>query len=141
RERRSDVELLACYLLKECCAFIAPAPRAFSREALRTLTRYDWPGNVRELCNVVQRAALACDQETILDAHVAIPRARRSDGSQLLDFRTARAAALADFERRYLEESLGRHRGNVTHAAREARQDRRAFGRLIKKHRVSRHAL
>jgi hypothetical protein len=36
---------------------------------------------------------------------------------------------------------LRKHSGNVTHAAREAQQERRAFGRLIKKHQVDRRGL
>ena len=34
-------------------------------------------------------------------------------------------------------ELLKTHRGNVTHAAKEAQKDRRAFGRLIKKYQIS----
>jgi transcriptional regulator with GAF, ATPase, and Fis domain len=35
---------------------------------------------------------------------------------------------------------MRRHRGNVTQAAREAGKDRRALGRLIKKHHLDRRA-
>jgi len=35
-------------------------------------------------------------------------------------------------------EMLKMHNGNVTRAARDAGQDRRAFGRLIKRHRIDR---
>jgi DNA-binding NtrC family response regulator len=52
-----------------------------------------------------------------------------------------RAAAVANFERSYVEDLLRKHNGNVTHAAREARQDRRAFGRFIKKYNINRTAL
>jgi DNA-binding NtrC family response regulator len=57
------------------------------------------------------------------------------------EFRTARAAALAEFERHYAEALLRKHGGNVTHAAREAQQDRRAFGRILKKYQINRRAL
>ena len=54
------------------------------------------------------------------------------------DFRAARSAAVATFERRYVEDLLRKHHGNVTHAAREAQKDRRTFGRLVKKYHIDR---
>jgi DNA-binding NtrC family response regulator len=96
---------------------------------------YEWPGNVRELANVVHRAAVACDALTILPEHVGLPVARPSSPPH---FRAARAAAIAVFERSYVQDLLRRHGGNVTRAAREAQQDRRAFGRVIKRHNIDR---
>jgi DNA-binding NtrC family response regulator len=103
------------------------------------LTGYGWPGNVRELLNVVQRAALECEGDTILPDHVDLPLPALPAAPA--DFRAARAAAVASFERNYVEDLLRKHGGNVTHAAREARQDRRAFGRVIKKHHIDRGSL
>ncbi len=143
RARRGDVEMLACHLLQECRAAFPAAPSAFTPAAIRMLMMHDWPGNVRELSNVVQRAAVACDGERILPAHVELEGAQPVRARETADesFRTARATVVAAFERRYLEELLQKHHGNVTHAAREAQQERRAFGRLIKKHRITRYAV
>ena len=41
---------------------------------------------------------------------------------------------LASFERKYLEELLQKHKGNVTKAAAEAEEGRRSFTRLMRKH-------
>jgi DNA-binding NtrC family response regulator len=142
RDRRGDVELLACSFLQDCSRWMEAPPRGFSPAALRALSRHEWPGNVRELGNVVQRAAVTSDGEQILPCHLELsstPSASPSAGGG--EFRAARAAAVAAFERRYVEDLLRRHQGNVTRAAREARQDRRAFGRLIKKHQVDRQQL
>jgi DNA-binding NtrC family response regulator len=49
-------------------------------------------------------------------------------------FRERRADAIASFEKRYAEELLRKHGGNIIRAAVEARKDRRAFGRLVKKY-------
>lgn len=49
------------------------------------------------------------------------------------DFRTAKASAIADFERRYLSRLLEQTKGNVSAAARIAHKERRALGKLIKK--------
>ena len=42
-----------------------PAP-----ETVRYLIGYDWPGNIRELANVLERAVLLADDETILPMHL-----------------------------------------------------------------------
>lgn len=68
RERRDDIPLLAQrFLLKFAEQFKKKAKR-FSRQALQALEEHNWPGNVRELENVVQRAAVLCDDQTV-DIH------------------------------------------------------------------------
>jgi DNA-binding NtrC family response regulator len=139
RERHGDVELLAQAALQSCgAAGTGPAP-VFTSTALHALTLHDWPGNVRELFNVVQRAVIAAENGRILPEHLDLPASESEDPGA--DFRALRAAALAKFERRYVEDLLRKHNGNVTHAAREAQQDRRAFGRFIKKYNINRRAL
>jgi two-component system response regulator AtoC len=142
RDRRSDIELLAHHILRQSCSSTPTRAREFSSGALRLLTGYHWPGNVRELTNVIQRAALVCDAERILPAHLTPLQDSTADPQPLWgSFRTERALAVAAFERRYVEELLKKHGGNVTHAAREAQQDRRAFGRFIKKYNINRRRL
>jgi DNA-binding NtrC family response regulator len=63
-------------------------------------------------------------------ASAAISAAAPPAGS----YAAAKAAVLADFERRFVRDLLTRSSGNVTRAAAEAGKDRRAFGRLVKKH-------
>jgi DNA-binding NtrC family response regulator len=140
RERPGDIALLAQTLLARYRHGHVDAPRAFSTSALRRLGQYHWPGNVRELLNVVQRAAVECEGDTILPQHVQLPL-HSVTASAPADFRAAKAAALAAFERQYVQDLLRKHDGNVTHAAREARQDRRAFGRVIKRNRIDRGSL
>jgi DNA-binding NtrC family response regulator len=65
RERRDDIPLLAQqFLLKSAQQFKKKA-RRFSSEALHALENHAWPGNVRELENVVQRAIVLCDDQTV----------------------------------------------------------------------------
>ncbi len=138
RERCGDVELLACHFLEKLDKPADPTRKSFSVSALRKLAIYDWPGNVRELLNVVERARAACDGGQILPCHVRLPPYQPAVEPSAAHFRAARAAAVAAFERHYVEDLLRKHQGNVTHAAREAKQDRRAFGRLVKKYGITR---
>lgn len=67
--------------------------------------------------------------------------AERRESTPFGDFRAARAAAVASFERRYIEELSREHNGSVTQAAREAQQNRRALGRFLKKRQIDSTAL
>lgn len=59
RERKSDIPLLAEYLVKKICTQIdIPVKRVDSDMLHDILTRHDWPGNVRQLENTLTRAVL-----------------------------------------------------------------------------------
>ncbi len=135
RERRGDIPLLARHFLA-AAAGRAGCRRGFAAASLRKLSAYDWPGNVRELANVVQRAAVESDGEVVLPCHIILPGAPRDDEMRTT-FRAARSLTLETFERMYVQSMLEKHAGNVTRAAREAGQERRAFGRLAKKYGLS----
>jgi DNA-binding NtrC family response regulator len=142
RERRDDIELLAYAALKQHSPEHYQPPSRFSFAALRLLGRHDWPGNVRELYNVVQRAMVACEGDSVLPEHIELSFGPGHTSAEAAgDFRSERAAAIAAFERRFVETLLRKHRGNVTQAAREARQDRRAFGRFLKKYNIDRNTM
>ena len=102
----------------------------------RSLETHDWPGNVRELLNVVQRAAVLSEGAHILPAAISFSARESSFAQSEEDFQEGRSRAIETFEKRYVEDLLHKHRGNVTHAALEAGKDRRAFGRLKKKYSI-----
>jgi two-component system response regulator GlrR len=135
RERRGDIPLLARHFLDVAAGRVG-RKRNFAAATLRKLAAYDWPGNVRELANVVQRAAVMSEAELVLPCHVVLPDGAPS-GEMKTSFRAARSLTLETFERAYVQTMLEKHGGNVTHAAREAGQERRAFGRLAKKYKLS----
>ncbi|HEX6159305.1 MAG TPA: sigma-54 dependent transcriptional regulator [Thermoanaerobaculia bacterium] len=133
RDRRDDIPLLARHFLATAASRMK-VDRTFSPQALRKLTTYDWPGNVRELWNLVQRAAVQCDGGVIRPYDIEIPGTEAEHDNET--FRTARTRAIQMFERTYLQTMLARHAGNISRAAREAGQERRAFGKLVKKYRL-----
>jgi two-component system response regulator HydG len=67
-ERAGDVPLLVASFLAKFCAQNTLAPKRFSLEAMRILTRYPWPGNVRELENAVERAVTLSGTREVLDS-------------------------------------------------------------------------
>ena len=65
RERVEDIDVLASNYLDFFRLKIGRPVRQLSRPAAEALRRYAWPGNVRELINVIERAVLLCEDETI----------------------------------------------------------------------------
>ncbi len=65
RERRDDIPFLAHHFLHRFAKQFGKKSKRFSRLALQALEEYVWPGNVRELENVVQRAVVLAEGQTI----------------------------------------------------------------------------
>jgi DNA-binding NtrC family response regulator len=61
RKRAEDIAPLACYFLEQ-----QDSRLRFSEAALDVLLGHSWPGNIRELRNVVIKAALLAEGETII---------------------------------------------------------------------------
>ncbi len=65
RERRDDIPLLAQQFLVKSSQQFKKKARRFSPQALNALEQHNWPGNVRELENVVQRAVVLSEDQTV----------------------------------------------------------------------------
>jgi DNA-binding NtrC family response regulator len=104
RERREDLPLLVEHLL----ARLAPErPLHLDAVAQQALAAHDFPGNIRELRNLLERAMLMADGDSLsLDLpHRAAPaRAVRADPADL--------PSLEEVERRYVRESLAQLGGD-----------------------------
>lgn len=123
RERTGDIALLVAHLMG--------ANWRIEPDALEVLAAYPWPGNVRQLGNVIERAKILSEGQTI-----------RSDDLPD-DIRSRNFAAeedvvdnLATIERAKVVEVLRRMSGNKTHAARKLGIDRRKLYRLVEKYHI-----
>jgi DNA-binding NtrC family response regulator len=120
RARRGDlVQLVPALLLAMKLPQGAPE---VSTEAMSLLTTHDWPGNVRELKNVLARAVVESDGETI-DAS-AVRRALHHD----LEEESVPSRQMSSNGARTL---LDRHGGNISRAARAAGMARTSYKRLL----------
>jgi transcriptional regulator with GAF, ATPase, and Fis domain len=135
RARREDIPLLVLHILKACGGEMTVA-----EETMQGLVAHDWPGNVRELRNVLERTVYLARAtgQTELDL-VSLPSAGPTPGDVFQfepgkSYRETRAKFDAEFERRYVKWLLGRHSGNVSAAAREAKMDRKHLHDMAKKH-------
>jgi DNA-binding NtrC family response regulator len=128
RERREDLPLLVRHFAERLAA-----PRLDERLAglMPLLQSYAWPGNVRELRNVVERLAVLPPEDALPSA--ILERGRRS---RPLPYADAKARAVDEFERRYLQEILSHAGGSVTRAADLAGVSRRWVTQLVAKHKL-----
>lgn len=65
RERVDDIPLLVEYLTERYASKIGRKIRSIKRTSLELFQAYDWPGNIRELQNVVERAVILCEGDTL----------------------------------------------------------------------------
>jgi two-component system, NtrC family, response regulator GlrR len=142
RERIGDAEQLAQHFVGILCAKYGMPVKAFDATTLAWMRQHSWPGNVRELENWVHRELLMTDSLSIHaspDETCGEPVVQKN--LVLANFQQAKADAVSQFERAYMVAALRQARGNVTHAAQIAGKERRAFGKLLKKHGIDRQAL
>ena len=135
RDRRSDILLLAEHFLAKFSALYAKPIKRISTPAINMLMAYHWPGNVRELENGIERAVLAARGDVIsAPARAPARPTAAATGTQHIDADSdaAFATLVASYERELIVESLKKHDGNVSAAARALRLSRRVIVYKIK---------
>jgi len=113
RERREDLELLVESMLAR---FRADRYR-IDQSAWRVLRRHDFPGNVRELSNLIERAVLLSDDDTIMAEHLPHPDGLRSVAEPAADTATE-LVTLEEAEERYLRWAVANFPGSNRDLAR-----------------------
>ncbi|HHY66485.1 MAG TPA: transcriptional regulator, partial [Alicyclobacillus sp.] len=93
--------------------------RYLAPEALQTLLDYSWPGNIRQLRNVMERLVVLSEDDRIgveaLPGEItrgdpSVPGQVQERLHPPIDDRLTLREAVAQFERRYLQEQLKKHR-------------------------------
>ncbi|HQN64655.1 MAG TPA: sigma-54 dependent transcriptional regulator [Methylophilus sp.] len=114
RERLGDINLLTTHFLDRQHTKISP-------EALQMLNQYPWPGNVRELENILERAAILADRDTVLPQHIPLrpPSAGPMNTGSQADVSNSLSIpqAIAAIEKKLISEALASCKGNKAKAA------------------------
>ncbi len=103
RERRDDIPLLAEHILKKLSG---EGNRRLSTGAIKKLMVYNWPGNVRQLENVLQRAYIVSEAETIRDEDILL-----DDAGETMD------GTMEELKNRLIRQRIKQFNGNKTLAA------------------------
>lgn len=135
RRRREDIPFLVDEVLERLARrYDRPKP-GLEAAALEQLLAHPWPGNIRELQNLLEKSLLLFEGAVLRaeDLELDDP-GRLASGplASLLERPYKEAKEL--FLRRYLEDCLDRHQGNVTRAAESAGLLRSSFHKMLRKH-------
>jgi len=142
RERAGDIEILASHFMQCLRNRYARPDKQLDATVKSWMTSYSWPGNVRELENTLHRAFLLAVDDIIEYEHLYFdePGSDQLPPAETvlneLPFNEAKAIAINEFEKKYLEVLIQQSKGNVTHAAERAHKERRSLGKLLKKHQI-----
>ncbi|MBI5493322.1 MAG: sigma-54-dependent Fis family transcriptional regulator [Deltaproteobacteria bacterium] len=122
RERASDIPALAAHFVEKYAKKFGKPAKRLSEEVLETLARHDWPGNVRELENVIERAMILEETDTIRNRSLPMtgrepsfhsPRSPHSPHSNDLSIKKAEEA----IEKELIRKALEKTGNNKTRAA------------------------
>ena len=65
REREEDIPLLVSHFCEKLGPKAGKEIRAVGKGVMRSLVDYSWPGNVRELENIIERAVIISEKDTL----------------------------------------------------------------------------
>jgi DNA-binding NtrC family response regulator len=138
RDREGDVILIMQYFRDRFAVQYGRPASTLDPGTIARLRAYDWPGNVREVENLALRQILLDDWG---EGHIGTGSSASSPPDQVdafvdptLGFRSAKAKAVAHFEKAYLCRLLVRTSGNISEAAKLCGKDRSTLNKLVKKH-------
>lgn len=137
RERRSDILVLARSFIESFNSEFGKDVRQISPEAEKVLVEYDWPGNIRELRNVIERAVILENDETMELEHLPRELVSRSlpagTGSPLEFSLPPEGIDIEDVERELIRQALDSSSGNQSKAAKKLNLGIDAFRYRMKK--------
>lgn len=136
RERLEDLPLLVNHILSKHPIAQEKRIRQIGPKVLDQMLGYHWPGNIRELENILERAIVKCQGDTIESVDLPAPPQRVVD-------RYYSASANGDLslkqwlhrsEKEYLRGLLIKHKGGISLTAKEAKVDNKTLYRKMRRH-------
>ena len=118
RERIDDLPLLVRHFAEKA----GKSTAKFTVSAMEKLSQYSFPGNIRELKNIVERALLMCNGDTVSAEDILLPQTDKNEGN-----------TLEQIEKFRIEETLKATAGNISKTAGILGLTRQALYRRMEK--------
>lgn len=112
RERIIDIPLIAQDLLGRISAEMGRPQKQLSESAIKRLSTHPWPGNIRELRNVLERAVLYSEEQTL-----GADDLRFEENARPAENHYSSRLTLAELERIHIKRVLDEEDGQVAAAA------------------------
>ncbi len=116
RERPKDIEVLTRHFLKHFSTQFKGEALTLTADAMQKLLKYPWPGNVRELQNVIQRAVLMCQTNTITAKEFVLEQKKVDEDLDWVKHLPI-GRKMQEVETQFILETLRTQNGNRTHSA------------------------
>ncbi len=145
RERVDDIPLLANYFMRMYATKMDKAISSISDGAMTLLQNHTFPGNVRELRNIIERAVILCEGNTLLEEHFKL-KGKNGKAVNNLQIETVTTGTLnqeneteeffdlEENEKRLIQKALEKVNGNKAKAASLLNITWQALDRRIKKY-------
>jgi two-component system response regulator HydG len=134
RDRRGDMHLLLQQMMDAYNEEFKKEVKGISVPALGVLQNHTWPGNIRELRNIIKRAVLVSDHDTIWIEHLPV-YLNTLDVNTLFD--PQNILPLSEVEKMYISQVLMHTRGNKSKAAKLLKIDRSTLYEKISRYEIS----
>jgi DNA-binding NtrC family response regulator len=136
RDRLEDLPLLINHILSKHTVAQERNIRHVGPSVLDQMLEYHWPGNVRELENILERAIVKCQSETIAEVDLPSPPKRVMDSYYAITGGGDLSLKqwLLKSEKDYLRGLLIKHSGSISTTAKEAKVDNKTLYRKMKRH-------
>ena len=147
REKKDDIPLLAYHFLRKYAKEMKKKNiKSISVDAMNMLNDYSWPGNVRQLENVIERAIVMSETDTITTEH--LPFAVRAEmahpdtpipktSKDLKETKKkVRESAVESIEKSFILDALTRNDWNITRSAKDVGMQRPNFQALMRKYNI-----
>jgi DNA-binding NtrC family response regulator len=139
RERLEDIPLLVEHFLQRHADLAAGRVKFISPGTISDMMNYSWRGNIRELENLVKRAIIKTQGDTMtsMELPTDAPRETASSFSPppavdlTTPFKDYLSTITRDAEEKYLVRMLRLHKGNINHIAKVMDVDRKTIYRKM----------
>jgi transcriptional regulator with PAS, ATPase and Fis domain len=146
REKKDDIPLLSYHFLRKYAKEMKKNIKSISVDAMNMLIAYSWPGNVRQLENVIERAIVMAEGDTVTTEHlpfvvgaeVAHPDTPipKTSGELKETKKKLRESAVENVEKSFILDALARNDWNVTRSAKDVGMQRPNFQALMRKYNI-----
>ncbi len=140
RERLEDIPILAEHFLERHRSLSSKEITGFSPSCIHDMMNYSWKGNIRELENLIKRAIIKTEGNTVTRLEIASPQFAGDEPLEeitpLLPFKKYIQRIVGDAEKKYLIRILQQCKGNLNQASRLMDIDRKTIYRKIEEFQI-----
>ncbi len=137
RERRDDIILLGRHFVDTYNREFGKSVKGLSPAVEKLLTGYHWPGNIRELKNVIERAIILGNEETLSVDHLPLEITARAESTTVAAMVTFKlppeGVDIEEVEKELIRQALENNEWNQSKAAKKLNLGVDAFRYRMKK--------